>query len=47
MITQGQLRDLLLDTGFANVRVVEQPIAARLVMMAQNYMEQPANNKAG
>ena len=35
MITQGQLRDLLTEAGFANVRVAEQPLPTRFVMLAE------------
>lgn len=35
MITQGQLRDLLAETGFENARVAEQPRPTRFVMLAE------------
>jgi hypothetical protein len=35
MITQGQLRDLLTETGFENARVAEQPLPTRFVMLAE------------
>ena len=35
MITQGQLRELLAETGFANMRVAEQPLPTRFVMLAE------------
>ena len=35
MITQGQLRELLAETGFANARVAEQPLPTRFVMLAE------------
>ena len=35
MITQGQLRDLLTEAGFANVRVADQPLPTRFVMLAE------------
>lgn len=35
MITRGQLRGLLADAGFANVRVADQPMPTRLVMLAE------------
>ena len=35
MITQGQLRDLLTQAGFANARVAEQPLPTRIVMLAE------------
>jgi hypothetical protein len=35
MITQGQLRDLLTEAGFENVRVAEQPLPTRFVMLAE------------
>lgn len=35
MITQGQLGELLAEAGFANVRVAEQPLPTRFVMLAE------------
>ena len=35
MITQGQLRNLLVETGFHNVRVADQPLATRFMMLAE------------
>ena len=35
MITQGQLRGLLAETGFANARVAEQPLPTRFIMLAE------------
>ena len=35
MITQGQLRKLLAESGFANARVAEQPLPTRIVMLAE------------
>jgi ubiquinone/menaquinone biosynthesis C-methylase UbiE len=35
MIRQGELRDLLLGAGFRNVREVEQPLQARLMMIGE------------
>jgi hypothetical protein len=35
MITQGQLRGLLAQTGFANARVADQPLPTRFVMLAE------------
>ena len=35
MITQGQLRELLAEAGFANARVAEQPLPTRFVMLAE------------
>jgi len=35
MITQGQLRELLLEAGFPNPRVAEQPLPTRFVMIAE------------
>lgn len=35
MITQGQLRDLLAETGFANARVADQPLPTRFIMLAE------------
>jgi hypothetical protein len=35
MITQGQLRDLLTEAGFANAREAEQPLPTRFVMLAE------------
>lgn len=33
-ITQGELRDLLADAGFTNLRVADQPLPTRFVMLA-------------
>jgi hypothetical protein len=33
-ITQGELRELLVGAGFSNVRVAQQPILTRFVMLA-------------
>ena len=35
MITQGELRDLLTETGFSKVREASQPLATRFVMLAE------------
>ena len=35
MITKGQLRGLLAEAGFANVRVADQPLPTRFVMLAE------------
>lgn len=35
MITQGQLGELLAETGFANARVADQPLPTRFVMLAE------------
>lgn len=34
-ITQGELRSLLTGTGFANVRVANQPLPTRFVKLAE------------
>ena len=36
MITQGELRRLLEESGFANVRVAQQPVVTRFVILAEN-----------
>ncbi len=35
MITKGELRELLVSTGFSNVRVATQPLPTRFVMLAE------------
>lgn len=35
MITQGELRELLEGTGFSNVRVADQPVHTRFVMLGE------------
>ena len=35
MISQGQLRELLAESGFANARVADQPLSVRFVMLAE------------
>ncbi|MBV9119241.1 MAG: hypothetical protein JOZ39_00920 [Chloroflexi bacterium] len=34
-ITQNTLHDLLMEAGFDNVRVADQPVATRFVMLAE------------
>ena len=47
MITQGQLRDLLTETGFENARVAEQPLPTRFVMLAEKDGAGHASNGTG
>ena len=47
MITQGQLRDLLTEAGFANARVAEQPLPTLFVMLAEKDGAGDASHGSG